>query len=152
MSIEVSIKGKIFESVKAVARTFNVSYPLLQKYSKQYKISYEDAVELLTAREHKAKDHLGQSFKSLKEMCKAHGVTYYQFLYRINQGRSIAECLDPHICRPRSKSAVDHQGNKFKSISEMCRHYGVLKNTFSTRLSRGWSIKESLTGKEESAR
>lgn len=152
MSIEVSIKGKIFESVKAVARTFNVPYSTIQKYSKQYKISYEDAVDLVNARKHKAKDHLGQTFKSLREMCKAHGVTYDQFFYRLNQGRSIAECLDPHIYRPRNKNAVDHLGNEFKSISEMCRHYGILKNTFSTRLSRGWSIKESLTGKEESAR
>ena len=47
MSIEVSIKGKIFESVKAVARTFNVPYSTIRKYSKQYQISYEDAVDLV---------------------------------------------------------------------------------------------------------
>ena len=152
MSTEVSIKGKIFDSVKAVARAFKVPYSTIQKYSKQYNISYEDAVELVTARRNKAKDHLGQTFRSIRQMCKAHGVTCDQFFYRINQGRSLAECLDPHINKPRSKAAVDHLGNEFKSISEMCRHYGVLKNTFSTRLSRGWSIKESLTGKEESAR
>lgn len=149
MSMPVSVNGKCYESIRAVTRALKVPYSSILKYRKQYKISCAQAIELVIARNHKAKDHLGQTFKSTLEMCRAHGVTYDQFLYRVNKGCSIAECLNSHSNRTRNTPAVDHYGNAYKSISEMCRHYGVLKNTFSTRLSRGWSIRESLTGKRE---
>lgn len=43
------------------------------------------------------------------------------------------------------KVVVDHLGNKYSSVAEMCNHYGVNFNVFKERLRRGWSVKDALT-------
>ena len=142
MSIEITVNGRIFDSLNDAARTLHVSLSSLRRYRQTYGVSNEDAFKLLVARSHRAKDHLGQTFRTITEMCKAHGVTYGQFVYRMNKGCSVAECLNPRS--RRELGAVDHLGNKFKSISEMCRHYGIYKNTFVRRLQRGLPLKVCL--------
>ena len=142
MAIEITVNGRIFDSLNDAARALHVSLSSLRRYRRDYGVSNEDAFELLVARSHRAKDHLGQTFRTISDMCRAHGVTYGQFVYRMNKGLPIAECLDPHS--RRDQDAVDHLGNKFKSISEMCRHYGILKNTFFRRLQRGLPLKVCL--------
>lgn len=142
MSHEITVNGRCFDSLKDAARTLHVSTSSLRRYRRDYGISNEEAFEILVARAHRAKDHRGQTFRTTTEMCKAHGVTYRQFIYRMNKGCSVAECLDPRS--RREQGAVDHLGNKFKSISEMCRHYGIYKNTFVRRLQRGLPLKVCL--------
>ena len=46
-----------------------------------------------------------------------------------------------------SKECYDHLGNKFKSLAEMCRHYGINADKYKRREINGWTLKERLTGK-----
>lgn len=43
----------------------------------------------------------------------------------------------------------DYLGNTYKSIKDMCDFYNVNYRTYSSRLKRGWTLEEALTGKKE---
>ena len=45
----------------------------------------------------------------------------------------------------RSKTCSDHLGNKYNSVKEMCRAYGINYNTFGARMRLGWDLKQALT-------
>ena len=48
--------------------------------------------------------------------------------------------------RQLGTECYDHLGNKYNSITSMCKAYGVNKTTFKFRISQGASIEEALTG------
>ncbi len=39
----------------------------------------------------------------------------------------------------------DHNGNKYKSKSQMCRSYGINIDLYNKRIQAGWSIEKALT-------
>lgn len=43
------------------------------------------------------------------------------------------------------KKVKDHLGNEYKSISEMCRHYGITFASYEHRIESGMSLEKSLT-------
>ena len=49
--------------------------------------------------------------------------------------------------KTRITRPVDHEGNQFNSLQEMCDHWGIKKSTFLNRRQHNWSIKECLTGR-----
>lgn len=44
------------------------------------------------------------------------------------------------------KAVTDHLGNKFSSITEMCKYWGVNHSTFCCRIKKNLSLAEALTG------
>lgn len=46
-----------------------------------------------------------------------------------------------------NSAIVDHKGNTFCSVSEMCAYYGVHPKKFSQRRTHRWTLQESLEGK-----
>lgn len=49
--------------------------------------------------------------------------------------------------RAKKLPAVDHKGHVFKSIDDMCNHYGVKVSTVKGRWDRGWGMEQALTVK-----
>ena len=39
----------------------------------------------------------------------------------------------------------DHLGNTFRTIKEMCAHWGISQSAYAARLERGMSMKRALT-------
>ena len=77
-------------------------------------------------------------------MCHKYGISRYTYSTRRRKHWSIEEALTIPIGEGR-KTATDHLGNSYKSISEMCHEYGIKRQTYSTRRRKGWSIEEALT-------
>ena len=50
--------------------------------------------------------------------------------------------------RTRITHPVDHLGNQFNSMSEMCEHYHLNKSVFMDRRQRGWTLQECLEGRD----
>ena len=46
---------------------------------------------------------------------------------------------------PAGKECYDHLGNKFTSISDMCRHYNISFTNFKGRIENGWALERALT-------
>lgn len=92
------------------------------------------------------KDHLGNEYESINEMCRVYSINPSTYRFRIASGLSIEEALLTPLKRNICK---DHMGNVFPSISKMCKHYNINKSTFNTRIKRGMSIEEALTQEVE---
>lgn len=93
-------------------------------------------------------DHLGNNFKSVSAMSKHWGISRTTYLSRINMGWSVEKALTFTI-REESKhkgEVVDHLGNKFKSLSQMLKHWGISPATYYNRTHKeGLSMEEALT-------
>lgn len=97
-------------------------------------------------------DHLGNEYRTKKEMLEAYGVSYMTFRTRMSNGWSLKDALTKKInhCKDydgnhNSKREVeDHLGNRFKTVYEMCMFHGVRYPTFKQRLNRGLPLSIAL--------
>lgn len=91
------------------------------------------------------KDHLGNEFEKVEDMCDYHDVATMTFYRKLKTGMSVKEILT--TCK--KKSVYDHRGNKFTSQNKMCEKYGVSKDTFIRRKKKGYTLQECLEGRKE---
>ena len=99
------------------------------------------------------KDHLGNDYPNTRAMCEAWNVDYDLYLARLRSGFSVQKALEK--LTPSDKDAalynglVDVNGVKYKSLTAMCRAWGITVKCFQDRIKRGWSFKEALTIRPE---
>lgn len=43
------------------------------------------------------------------------------------------------------KKVTDHEGNHYRTIKDMCEHYGIKPYVYQQRRRAGWSMREALT-------
>lgn len=96
------------------------------------------------------KDHLGKAYNSLYEMCNVYGISIDAYKNRISSGYTIGEALTVPLrsCGTPSE-CTDHLGNKYKSISDMVRAYGIPRQTYTSRINHGWTLEQALTAEPE---
>lgn len=89
----------------------------------------------------------GVSYASKKDFCEKNGLNYDVFIHRTNTGMTIEEAFAAGAgVKPRStKGSVDHKGNQYSTIKEMCAFYGVSVATYKYRLAQGWTLEAALT-------
>ena len=92
-------------------------------------------------------DHKGIHYSNYAEMCRAYGITYSVFKKRRSLGWTIEEALTGQTdhAKPNSKFCVDHLGNEFKTIRDMCSFWGITPDLHKGRLRDGWTLEETLT-------
>lgn len=92
-------------------------------------------------------DHTGKTWTSVTAMCNAWGITTALYYGRLKCGYSIEKALtEPIMEIPRnSKNIIDHKGNEFVSVSELCKHWNIGRSTFNARIKNGWPIEDALT-------
>lgn len=97
----------------------------------------------------KCKDHLGNEFDSIANMCDFYNLAITTYYGRISSGWSLKDALEtPAMSKEQgihNKEAIDHLGNKFTTIKEMCTYYGITDELFCNRKRRGWSLEKILT-------
>lgn len=93
------------------------------------------------------KDHLGNTYASVTEMCKHYNIEPYNFKNRIKRGLSVKDalCLPKCSRRRNGKAITDHLGNIFENERYLCEFWGVSVQTYAKRKQRGWSMEERLT-------
>ena len=91
----------------------------------------------------KVKDHLGNEYKSISEMCRHYGITFASYEHRIESGMSLEKSLTTPV-REKHKKCKDHLGNEFNSVAEMCRFHKIDSNLFKCRKRLGWDLKDIL--------
>lgn len=88
------------------------------------------------------RDHCGNSFPSLRDMCAFWGVSYDLVAYRIKRkGMSLREALEAG--HPRWLR--DHNGRQFSSVVKLCEYYRISQGRFYCRRSSGLSMRDILT-------
>lgn len=91
-------------------------------------------------------DHLGNSYKSFKDMCKHYNKDVSTVHIRVSKcGWSLEDALTKEEAHGKLKLCCDHLGNKYKSFSEMCKYYNKKHSTVKSRLRIGWNLEDALT-------
>ena len=86
--------------------------------------------------EYKGKFYNG--YTKLARELGIHPTTIYQGL---SKGMTVDEILENH----KSRSVKDYLGNQFDSVKDMYAHWGIRRDTYNSRLRKGWSLEEALT-------
>lgn len=91
--------------------------------------------------------HDGVTYSSKKDFCEKNGLNYDVFIHRTNAGMSIEEAFAAGlgVKSTRRASVMDHKGNTFPTMKEMCSSYGVSVGTYKYRLKQGWDLEAALT-------
>ena len=91
------------------------------------------------------RDHQGNGFRSINEMCARWNVPPATFRHRLKRGFSLEQALTaPPRTDPSGVRCMDHKGRIFPSISAMCEEYGIGRHTFMDRVHAGMSLREAL--------
>ena len=95
------------------------------------------------------KDHLGQEFPCLDDMCAHWGILKSEYMQNVRNGLPLDQALTERTGRPDRPK--DHLGNEHPSINAMCRAWGITKTTLRARLELGWTLEEILTHPENNS-
>lgn len=93
----------------------------------------------------KCKDHLGNEFKTIEDMCTHWNISSGLYRVRIANGMPLEVALTTPVRKQVKYNAVDHKGVMYKSLIEMCAVYNVSRTTFISRINSGLSVEEALT-------
>ena len=138
-------QGCSFTDIKAMCAHYGINRIT---YAKRRKMGWSLKDALTIPCNSIVYDHVGKGYDSLKDMCKAYKIPYATYINRVSRlGWDIEKALTTQIgeCRPDRIPCIDHYGNEFSSIIEMCKKYNVSYNRYSRRIGIGWSIEEALT-------
>lgn len=78
-------------------------------------------------------DHLGNEYKSQREMCKAYNISEGTFRSRIKLGFTVEQSLTWTANQLKGYTCKDGQGNEYTCQKEMCNALNIKENTFSSR-------------------
>lgn len=92
-------------------------------------------------------DHLGKTYDGLTDMCRHYGIAASTLRYRLLFGWTLETALTypAKDVNTEAKLVEDHLGNKYTSVSDMCRHYNINLTTYITRIKAGRTLEKALT-------
>jgi hypothetical protein len=142
--------GNEFRSMQEMADYWNIPLSTLQHRITDIKLPIKDALTKSTDEikpDRTCHDHIGNSFPSKKAMCEHYGIPITVYHSRIRLGWSMEKSLTEPIADVpgNTKTATDHTGQKFRSISEMCKAWNITRSLYNIRIKSGCSIEEALT-------
>lgn len=144
--------GVTYKSISEAARAFDKSPTLV--YSRLihgWNIEEALATEPYAREKYESPD--GKKFKRKEDMYRSLGLTRAAYSSRIRHGWNKTEALSVsnlhgkriHNCYHKKGKAVTFKGQTYRSITEMCKKYGISIGAYYTRIRRGWSIEDALT-------
>ncbi len=89
------------------------------------------------------KDHLGNTYKCVKDMCDYYGILVQTFKSRLKRGMSLEDALTQTLDR-KIMPCKDHKGICYEKLSDMCDAYNINMSSYYNRIRLGWSLKDTL--------
>ena len=139
--------GNEFPSIKAMCAAHGVGCATFKKRRSVYKMDLRRALtpgRLMCDKAIPQTDHLGNSYPSIRAMCRAWHVGHETYVHRLELGLSKEEALT-HKGALGHKACTGPNGKKYPSFKAMCDDYGVRKDMCETRIKRGMSLLQALT-------
>lgn len=90
------------------------------------------------------KDHLGNTYISMREMCKHYGIKVNTYRVRLKYGMSVKDALTSKD-NIRKEKYIDHTGNAFPSKKAMCEAWNITLAQYNGRRKMGWPLEKILT-------
>lgn len=145
--------GRPFSSVKEMAEHWGITEKVywsrlrICKWPLE-KILTEPVMKNTAPNAKSIKDHEGNSFGSISEMCRYWKIGLTTYRERRKRGYGIERALTEKTHDVNSmdaRSCSDHLGNAYPSLSAMCSAYGVTRDCYRSRLDLGWTQERALT-------
>ena len=112
----------------------------------------ESTITTEEASENSYIDHVGNRYKSFKDMCDAWQKNSHLVRNRLNYGWSLQDALTIKKNPTRKKThhilqckVLDHAGNRYQNFKDMCKAYKLNPFCVRFRLRLGWSLQDALT-------
>lgn len=93
--IPCECNGRKFDSLVECCHEMKINTLSVYKQKKKFNCSLNEALDRSYAEKIKFKDHLGNGFRSLKEMCRYHGIDYNVGYARYKHGKDVSDVLYP---------------------------------------------------------
>ncbi len=137
---ELEYKGKKYSCLKDLCKKIGAPYSLVcRRVNDGW--SLEDALN--TPVRHEI-EYRGKKYPSIKALCMENDVDCTVVYSRLEAGWTLERALNtPEGICPNAKEVV-YNGETFKSISSLCRKYGLNISRVTTRVKRGMSIKDAV--------
>ena len=137
--------GNTFKSIKDMCNHYGIS-----RDAYNYRTSNNWPLEkILTTKVDERKpiltDHLGNKFTSQRELCEYWNVDQSVFSRAINKGESLENALSKtKQTKIKSNGIIDHNGNKFNTMKEMCKYWNINYILYKTRRRQNIPMKKAL--------
>ena len=137
---------KLTKEILDQLKNLNIN-PNLYRYRIKKGMSHEEALKQPRKRKITTVDHLGNHYKSLKEMCQYYNINPSVLNKRLNRKWTIEKALTTPTTKKNGKPKIvnDHEGNQYNSIKDMAKSYNINTKTLYARIQSGWSIEKALT-------
>ena len=144
--------GVAYKSVSEAARAFGKSPALIyERLARGWNIKEALATDPYAREKYESPD--GKKFKSKGDMYRSLGLTRAAYSARIKHGWDKTEALsvsnlrgkNRHNCHSWKGKAVTFKGKTYRSVTEMCKEYGIGVHTYNRRIGIGWSMEDALT-------
>jgi len=86
-------------------------------------------------------EYNGKFYSGYPSLAKDLGIHYSAIYKGLSKGLTIDEIVKNH--KPRS--VKDHLGTQFDTTKDMLERWGIPRDSYNRRLSKGWSLEEALT-------
>ena len=109
-----TVFDKTFNTLQEIAEYYKVSFAQVRLGYYKHGFDLEDIINRLQKglqlREKRTFDHLGNEYKSIKDMCAYYGISRYTFDKRQKRGLSLEDCLTfkkwEHINKKRKRKTI----------------------------------------------
>ena len=92
-------------------------------------------------------DHNGVEYPTMTAMAEAYGKNVTSVASRLKSGWTVEDALTKDIAKKSTEEVKDHLGNKYPTMTAMCKAYGVSLPTYRYRRSLGLSVECALDSK-----
>lgn len=150
----VTVNGFVYASLSEACNMVGVPYSqvryrikhgaTLEEAFNTEKYAFRRKADRVARKGNPVEDHLGNTFVSLKEMCRHYGISPATYILRKKKNWSLESILTTEA-RDLKKPSVDHLGNEYETQSEMCEAYNIPHTLFCKRIERGWDLSDALT-------
>ena len=137
--------GNEYPSINAMCRAWHITKTVLRSRL-ELGWTLKEILEKPNNESHviESKDHLGNTYPSLKAMLKAWGVSYTTFNHRLGKGMTLEQALTPsshHMFK-----CVDHLGNEFPCLQAMLDYWCVrMPNWHHRHKEMNMTVEQTLT-------
>lgn len=134
--------GNKYRSYNEMARAYHIPPSVLRNRINRG-LTLEEALQ-----KKEVCDHEGKKYKSVREMCRAYNISINVYKARLEKGMTVKDALTIPVGDLVGGICIDHKGNKYCSVREMCKAYDIDHSTFRHRITVGMSLEEALTKNE----